>query len=83
MKAAIVSLVEELEVNIRRDSRHRAPREEVTEQFEQFSRSFFEAQQKLYSSWEEKRGFLGAMEKEQLYIHGFMDGYKVNGGFNE
>ncbi len=57
--------------------RHKAAWKQASELLEQLNKTFSEEQRRMFCEWEDQMAFQESVEKEEMYVRGFLDGFHM------
>lgn len=83
LKAAFSKRMDAIGQTMQANSRHRVARKQASALFEQFQSSLSKSQRQTFDEWEDMAGLQEAAEREEIYIRGFLDGFKLYASLNE
>ncbi len=81
--AAFRKRIDVLGQRMRMHPRHSTAWKEVSELFEQLKETFSEEQQRQFVEWEDRFSFQESIEKEEMYVRGFLDGFQMYASIDE
>ncbi|HUC91968.1 MAG TPA: hypothetical protein VMS09_08060 [Paenibacillus sp.] len=75
--AAIRHRIDVLGQRMHRHPRHKAAWKQASELFEQLQKTFSEEQRRKFGEWEDHLALQESIEKEEMYVRGFLDGFHM------
>lgn len=66
-----------------RHPRHKKAWKQASELFEQLQRTFSDEQSWKFGEWEEHLALQESIEKEEMYVRGFLDGFRMYASLDE
>lgn len=81
--AAFRNRIDVLGQRMRSNPRYRVAWKQANELFEQLQKTFSEEQHRMFGEWEDCLGPQESIEKEEMYVHGFLDGFHMYASLDE
>jgi hypothetical protein len=75
--AAFRNRVDVLGQRMHRHPRHKVAWKQASDLFEQLQKTFSEEQRRMFGEWEDHLAFHESIEKEEMYVRGFLDGFHM------
>ncbi|MFC0213884.1 DUF6809 family protein [Paenibacillus chartarius] len=77
LTAAFRKRIDELGQRMQRHPKHSVAWKKASELFEQLQKTFSEEQRGRFGEWEDQVGLQESIEKEEMYVRGFLDGFHM------